>query len=126
MGWLQWRARMDADDTLVQYVLVRKDLKWPQGAVIAQACHATTAVNWSTRDDADTRAYLDAADAMHKVVLGADGEAALVACAEQLTAAGVAHKLWIEMPERVPTCLATKPCPRRAVKALMASFKLLR
>jgi peptidyl-tRNA hydrolase len=27
------------DDTIVQYLLVRKDLKWPTGALIAQACH---------------------------------------------------------------------------------------
>ena len=30
-------------DTLVQYILVRKDLKWPAGAVAAQCCHGEAA-----------------------------------------------------------------------------------
>ena len=41
--------------TLVQYVVVRGDLaqalKWPLGAVVAQACHACTAVAYLWRDD---------------------------------------------------------------------------
>lgn len=32
------RAAMD-DDTIVQYIVVRKDLKWPAGALIAQGAH---------------------------------------------------------------------------------------
>ena len=28
------------------------------------------------------------------------------------TAAGVAHKLWVEQPEGFATCLATKPAPK--------------
>ena len=114
------------DDTLVQYVLLRKDLKWPTGALIAQACHATAAVNYSFRADAETIAYLEAADSMHKVVLGAESEAALMSAASDLKLAGIGHRLWIEMPEGVATCLATKPTRRGAVKALLASFKLLR
>lgn len=27
------------ENTIVQYILVRKDLKWPAGAVAAQCCH---------------------------------------------------------------------------------------
>lgn len=60
-------------DKLVQYVIVRGDLAatlgWPLGAVIAQCCHATTAVNHLHRDDADVLAYFDDLDNMHKVVL---------------------------------------------------------
>ena len=42
-----------AEDTLVQFVVVRRDLDWPTGSVIAQACHACVAIAWSSRDDAE-------------------------------------------------------------------------
>lgn len=58
---------------LVQYVVVSADivrkLNWPLGAVIAQCCHATTAVNHLHRDDAATVSYFTDLDRMHKVVL---------------------------------------------------------
>ena len=58
---------------IVQYILVRGDLmetlKWPMGAVIAQACHAATAVLHQYKDSEDTQAYLEDVDNMHKVVL---------------------------------------------------------
>ena len=58
---------------LVQYVVVRGDLlrllSWPTGAVIAQACHASTAALWSHRDDPNTIKYTSELDNMRKVVL---------------------------------------------------------
>ena len=58
---------------LVQYVVVRSDvlrkLKWPTGALIAQACHACTAALHLYYDDANTRAYFNDLDRMHKVIL---------------------------------------------------------
>ena len=58
---------------LVQYVVVRKDLldvmKWPVGAVIAQACHACAAVIHLNYSDGHTQEYLKDLDNMHKVVL---------------------------------------------------------
>ena len=58
---------------LVQYVIVRGDLlrllSWPTGAVIAQACHASTAVLWTYRNDPHTIEYTSELDRMHKVVL---------------------------------------------------------
>ena len=62
-----------AMSSLVQYVVVRGDLaqalKWPLGAVVAQACHACTAVAFMFHDDPNTRAYAADLDRMHKVVL---------------------------------------------------------
>ena len=59
--------------TLVQYVVVRGDLLrklgWPVGAVIAQACHASTAATHAFRDDEETAKYLTDLNRMHKVVL---------------------------------------------------------
>lgn len=58
---------------IVQYVVVRGDLArtmgWPLGAVVAQACHACTAVIHLFYNDAHTQAYLADLDSMHKVVL---------------------------------------------------------
>ncbi|XP_034555454.1 putative peptidyl-tRNA hydrolase PTRHD1 [Notolabrus celidotus] len=115
---------------LVQYVVVRSDLvhklSWPLGAVITQACHAATAAIHLNYGDPDTQRYLEDLDSMHKVVLGAPDEAALSSLSENLTQAGVAHKLWIEQPENIPTCLALKPCLKETVQPLMRKFKLFK
>ncbi|KAI3364471.1 hypothetical protein L3Q82_011265 [Scortum barcoo] len=115
---------------LVQYVVVRSDLvhklSWPLGAVITQACHAATAAVHLYYGDPDTQRYLSELDSMHKVVLGAPDEAALSGLSEKLTEAGVAHKLWIEQPENIPTCLALKPCPKETVQPLLRKFKLFK
>jgi len=64
---------MSGTSGLVQYVLVRGDLartlRWPSGAVIAQACHACVAVTHAYYSDPDTRAYLEDLGNMRKVVL---------------------------------------------------------
>ena len=116
----------DGGATLVQYLVVRKDLKWPTGALIAQACHASTAVLWATRDTSTTRQYLDDADNMHKVVLAAESAAALDELAAALTAAAVAHKRWVERPDDIVTCVASAPYRRDLLQPLFRAFKLLR
>lgn len=59
--------------SLIQYVVVRKDLltvlKWPVGAVIAQACHACSAIMHLYHDDEVTKEYTADLDGMHKCVL---------------------------------------------------------
>lgn len=58
---------------IVQYVIIRRDvlktLKWPVGALIAQACHACTAVIHMFYQNQDTQTYLSDLDRMHKVIL---------------------------------------------------------
>lgn len=58
---------------IVQYIIVNKDiitkLGWPLGAVIAQCCHATTAVGHLYKEDEAVKTYFDDIDNMHKVVL---------------------------------------------------------
>jgi peptidyl-tRNA hydrolase len=114
------------EDTLVQYLLVRKDLKWPTGALIAQACHASTAAIHESAGEADTVAYLRDLANMHKIVLEAGSAEALHETSTALAAAGVAHKLWIEQPEAIPTCLASRPAPRKLLQPFFRAFKLLR
>lgn len=115
-----------AVDTIVQYIVLRKDLKWSQGALISQACHASLAATWLARDEPDTAAYLADMDNMHKVVLGAESEAAVREVAAKLTEAGITHKLWVEMPEGIVTCLATRPVARSILQPFFKPFKLLR
>lgn len=64
-------AVRQASAALVQYIAVRGDLvdKWPMGAIIAQACHASAAVLHLFREDANTVQYLEDIEHMHKVVL---------------------------------------------------------
>lgn len=115
---------------IVQYIIVRGDLKsklkWPIGALIAQACHASTAVMHLNRSDPTTARYLDDLDRMHKVVLQTDDEASLVRLSQELGSASVVHKLWMEQPENVPTCIALKPYRKEDVQSFFSNLKLLR
>lgn len=116
--------------SLVQYVVVRGDLsktlEWPLGAIIAQACHACTAVIHLFYNDSNTQAYLADLDSMHKVVLEAPDEASLHALCSKLKEKDVHHKLWIEQPENIPTCLVTKPYPKNEVQSYFKKYKLLK
>ncbi|KAG6451274.1 hypothetical protein O3G_MSEX007039 [Manduca sexta] len=115
-------------NTLVQYVLLRSDLLkemgWSIGALVAQACHASSAVLHLNKDDEYTIQYLNDLDNMHKVVLEVPNEESLKKVADKLTEKAIAHKLWIEQPENIPTCLAIKPYPKEEVKKFVGKFKL--
>jgi peptidyl-tRNA hydrolase len=111
---------------LVQYIVVRKDMKWPTGATVAQGCHASTAALWLSRDSPDTIAYASDLDNMYKVVLGTEGDAALRAASTALSEAGITHKLWIEQPEGIVTALAAAPARKSVIQPFFSAFKLLR
>ncbi|KAG8034009.1 hypothetical protein G9C98_008490 [Cotesia typhae] len=78
---------------------------WSVGAVIAQACHASTAVTHMFYNDLHTQKYLADLDNMHKIVLEAADESKLTDLHSKLSEAKIDHKLWIEQPENIPTCL---------------------
>lgn len=115
---------------IIQYVVIRKDLiselAWPVGAVIAQACHAVTAVTHMYYNDQHTQDYLKDLDNMHKVVLEAQNEQALKTLSKKLSENSVKHKLWIEQPENIPTCLVCKPYPKDEVQQYFKKLKLLK
>jgi len=119
-----------ADSTLVQFVVVRRDLlktmEWPVGSVIAQACHACTAVTWACRDDHDVQAYLADLAGMHKVVKECKGETQLRSLADKLTEEGLHHHLWVEQPEGIATAIALKPYPRDRVAPLLKKYQLFK
>ena len=115
-----------ADDTLIQYVVVRREKGYGTGALIAQGIHAAAAALHLSADAPPTRAYLAALDSMHTVVLEGSSAEALHSAAAALSAAGISHKLWVEQPEGVATALASAPHRRALLKPLFAAFKLLR
>ncbi|VVC88269.1 unnamed protein product [Leptidea sinapis] len=112
----------------VQYILLRsdlmKDLGWTIGALVAQACHASTAVLHIFKDDKNTIEYLNNLDNMHKVVLEVPNEDSLKKVTDKLKENSIDHKLWIEQPENIPTCVALKPYPKEEVKKYFGKFKL--
>ena len=77
---------MLADDSLVQYVVLRRDLwvelGWPLGGIVAQACHAATAALWLSREQPEAAAYCapEKLDYMHKVRPGALHVTVLLHC----------------------------------------------
>ncbi|KAL5013741.1 hypothetical protein ScPMuIL_008011 [Solemya velum] len=115
---------------LVQYVIVRRDLvqilKWPTGALIAQACHACTAVIHNFWQDANTQTYLGDLDRMHKVILEAPDEEALKTLDETLSKQNIDHKLWIEQPGNIPTCVAVKPYKKDEIQKYFKHLKLFK
>lgn len=116
---------------LCQYVVLRRDLaraphNWPLGALSAQVAHASVAAIWTYRAREETMTYCDERhiSSMRKVVLEAKTEAQLRALSETLTAAGVEHALWLEQPENVATCLATRPYEKDAIGSYFKKYNL--
>ena len=119
---------------LVQYIILRKDLipkgmkaskgEWSWGAIIAQACHASTACLHTFREDSNVKSYLSQMESMHKVILQAPDLPALEAIVE--SSGNLDRYPWIEQPENVLTAVAFKPYPKETVYPLVAHLKLFR
>ncbi|XP_006029310.1 putative peptidyl-tRNA hydrolase PTRHD1 [Alligator sinensis] len=115
-----------APQQLVQYVVLRGDLRWPRGALVAQACHAALAVLHAHYAHPDSAAYLAERGRMRTVVLEAPDEGALTTLAETLKEHSVDHEMWIEQPENIATCIALRPYPKDQVHQYLKKFKLLK
>ena len=59
-----------------------------------------------------------------QVVLEVKGEIQLQNLAKKLAEAGVRHKLWMEQPENIPTCIAAAPYPKTSVSQHFKKLKL--
>jgi len=123
--FLKKEEKMSAQG-IVQYILVRSDLCWPVGALVAQACHASTAAIHMFYDHEDTKKYLSDLDNMHKIILSVPNEQDLKSLEQKLLEANVDHKMWIEQPENFPTCLAVRPYPKEQVQKYFKKFKLFK
>ncbi|CAF1000957.1 unnamed protein product [Adineta steineri] len=115
----------------VQYILLRRDLKkmknYNDGAIIAQACHASTAILYKTINDDITKSYFNDLDRMHKIILGIDGgETELNEISNMLKENSVEHYLWNEQPENIATAIAIKPYYKKDVEHFFSKYKLYR
>lgn len=117
---------MENKEQIVQYILLRGDLKWSTGSLIAQACHASTAVIVENLSKDVVKSYVEDINDMRKVVLSCPDEATLNRVSSELVSNGIPHKLWIEKPEGIPTCIATMPHYRSELRLFFKDFKLLR
>merc|ERR1719468_802000 len=82
-----------AKDPLVMYVALRRDLDWPMGAMVNQACHACAAVAWEARDDAQAAAFFSEAEGqMTQFTMGVDDLGRFEKLVEKLRAADVPHR----------------------------------
>src|ERR1700722_5360615 len=100
--------------TIVQYIIIRRDFKkmknYNDGAIIAQACHASSAILFKTIHDDLTKRYLIDTERMHKIILSFDGGTnELNELSQELKQKHIEHYLWIEQPENIPTAIAVKP-----------------
>jgi peptidyl-tRNA hydrolase len=59
-----------------------------------------------------------------QVVLEVKGEIQLLNLAKKLEDAGVRHKIWLEQPEDIPTCIAAAPQPKSSVSQHFKKLKL--
>lgn len=116
----------DSSEPIVQYILVRTDLKWGTGATIAQACHASSASIYKTLNHPSTIKYLSDLENMHKVVLKADKLDDLLEVEGRLKEANIPYHLWLERPENVASSLAVSPQPKNLVQAIFKHLKLFR
>lgn len=77
-------------------------------------------------DDILVQEYLQLGSDMHKVVLAAENEEVLKETARKLSENDIKHVLWVENPENIPTCLATKPYERELLQPFFKDLKLFR
>lgn len=56
----------------------------------------------------------------------AKDEESLKQLSERLVSGNIDHKLWIEQPENIPTCVAVKPYRKEDVQEYFKEFKLFR
>lgn len=119
-------TKANNSSTIVQYIVVRTDLGWTTGAIIAQACHASVAAIVTSLESQNTKSYLKDLDNMHKVVLKAEKVDDLDKIECELKRSQISYHLWIEKPENVATCLAISPQPKALVQAIFRHLKLLK
>lgn len=56
----------------------------------------------------------------------ATDEESIVTLSETLSSKGIDHKLWIEQPENIPTCIATRPYVKENIQEHFKKFKLFK
>lgn len=115
--------------TIVQYVLLRKDLNKlksfkSKGSIVAQACHASIAAIYKSLDTNTTKLYTENLDQMTKTILSIPNEESLIELSKLLKEKGVGHVVWKENPEEIYTALAIYPTFKDEVEEIFKPYKL--
>ena len=116
---------------IVQYVVVRGDLlhvlKWPLGAIITQACHASSAALHLFRNDSYTEKYTAELDHMHKVVLEVIFNFSILYCTLENVLSPNSHKLHYRpstgRPVNIVTPVKFVTCRKNAQEHAIFTFK---
>ncbi|KAG5859858.1 peptidyl-tRNA hydrolase [Encephalitozoon hellem] len=93
---------------IVQYILLRGDLNFSRGALIAQACHSSVYSIERYRDHPDTVEYLRSARHMTKIILKIKEED-VEEIVGHLVSKNIDHTVWVEEPENIATCISLRP-----------------
>jgi hypothetical protein len=127
---------------IVQYIVLRRDLDWPAGAMAAQAAHASVAAIAQALETnhIPTKAYIspDNLPRMTKYVYGVDTLEELEQIRDkwkaQFATGGSSSDdgddvsycyWWVEQPENIPTAFATWPVERtNKVSKVVKNMKL--
>jgi peptidyl-tRNA hydrolase len=91
-----------------------------------KACHASVAAIHLNYNDQETIKYLQNLEKMHKIIISVQNHEELKSLNDTLLVNEIKFKLWIEEPENVPTCLATKPYSKSLIEKYFKMFKLFR
>eukprot|EP00916_Digyalum_oweni_P024976 GHVL01041216.1.p1 GENE.GHVL01041216.1~~GHVL01041216.1.p1 ORF type:complete len:126 (+),score=22.47 GHVL01041216.1:34-378(+) len=111
---------------ILQYVVVRKDLKWGVGAMMSQVSHVTIAAIVENYNDESTQKYILNSENMHTVILQAQSDTELKEISSNLIKNNIIHKIWTEKPENIQVCLATKPYQKNMICNIFNNLKLYR
>ncbi|KAL6122691.1 hypothetical protein NUSPORA_00220 [Nucleospora cyclopteri] len=111
---------------IVQFIFVRSDLNLSKGALIAQACHATTKAIHQFYDKSNTIDYLKDIDNLTKIILRIK-ENDIKLTHEICEKNNIFYCDWIEQPENILTAIATAPTQENdeySFKKIFSKFKL--
>lgn len=106
-------------------VIVRKDLKWKQGPVIAQACHAVSGLLWINAQDSRVLDYMSRLQDMTKIIYKIQNLKDLKELQQEFGKLGILSYEWIEQPENITTCIAVGPLEKNSqVNAILEKFNV--
>lgn len=108
----------------ILYLVLRKDLDWPNGAMIVQGCHAVMSLQAKYHDNPMMIEYLNDLPNMTKRSLGISGDK-IENFLKKLDDNNIIYSAWTEMPENIITAIALLPCYRDdpKVKAAIKGLK---
>ena len=119
------RLALARKDPITVYVVLRKDLEWPAGAMINQACHACIAMARDATAAGDKMYQLYVAESegqMNQATMGVKDEVALRKLMKRMDDKGLRYAPWIEQPEGLLVGFASWPQRRtllqKALKGL--------